>query len=112
MIAARIDRLAEAPKLTLQLASVIGREFSRRLVDRVSQIGNRVHQLPSEPAGPSDLAVRPELLAALGYAGPAAGAARAFKELSQGLDVAIVRVLVARSGNMEAVRATMRAALA
>ena len=39
VIAARIDRLAEAPKLTLQLASVIGREFSRRLVDRVSQIG-------------------------------------------------------------------------
>ncbi len=39
VIAARIDRLAEAPKLTLQLASVIGREFGRRLVDRVSQIG-------------------------------------------------------------------------
>ena len=39
VIAARVDRLAEAPKRTLQLASVIGREFSRRLVDRVSQVG-------------------------------------------------------------------------
>jgi len=39
VIAARVDRLAEAPKVTLQLASVIGREFSRRLVDQVSQIG-------------------------------------------------------------------------
>jgi len=39
VIAARVDRLAEAPKATLQLASVIGREFSRRLVDRVSEIG-------------------------------------------------------------------------
>jgi len=39
VIAARVDRLAEAPKVTLQLAAVIGREFSRRLVDHVSQIG-------------------------------------------------------------------------
>jgi class 3 adenylate cyclase/tetratricopeptide (TPR) repeat protein len=39
VIAARVDRLAEAPKVTLQLASVIGREFSRRLVDHVSQLG-------------------------------------------------------------------------
>jgi alkanesulfonate monooxygenase SsuD/methylene tetrahydromethanopterin reductase-like flavin-dependent oxidoreductase (luciferase family) len=53
-----------------------------------------------------------EIVTALGYAGPAAGAAAAFKELSQGLDVAIVRVLVVRSGDVEAVRATMRAALA
>ena len=67
-------------------------------------------------AGASDddiaRAVPDELLTALGYAGPAAGAAAAFKELSRGLDVAIVRVLVARSGHMDAVRATMRAALA
>jgi len=67
-------------------------------------------------AGASDddlaRAVPDELLTALGYAGPAAGAARAFKDLSQGLDVAIVRVLVARSGDMDAVRETMRAALA
>ena len=41
VIAARIDRLPEAPKQTLQLASVIGREFARRLVDRLSGIRER-----------------------------------------------------------------------
>ena len=41
VIAARIDRLAEAPKRTLQLASVIGREFTRRLVDRLAEIRDR-----------------------------------------------------------------------
>jgi len=56
-------------------------------------------------------AVPDEMLAGLGYAGPAAAAAAAFKKLSSGLDVAIVRVLVARQGNVEGVRATMRAAL-
>ncbi|HEY9326216.1 MAG TPA: LLM class flavin-dependent oxidoreductase [Candidatus Limnocylindria bacterium] len=57
-------------------------------------------------------AVPDEVLSAIGYAGPASGAAAAFKTLSQGLDVAIVRVLVARSGNVDGVRAVMRAALA
>jgi alkanesulfonate monooxygenase SsuD/methylene tetrahydromethanopterin reductase-like flavin-dependent oxidoreductase (luciferase family) len=57
-------------------------------------------------------AVPDDMLSALGYAGPAAGAAEAFRKLSVGLDVAIVRVLVARQGDVEAVRATMRAALA
>ena len=41
IIAARIDRLAEAPKRTLQLAAVIGREFTRRLVDRLAEIRER-----------------------------------------------------------------------
>jgi class 3 adenylate cyclase/tetratricopeptide (TPR) repeat protein len=41
VIMARIDRLAEAPKKTLQLASVIGREFTRRLVDRLAEIRER-----------------------------------------------------------------------
>jgi class 3 adenylate cyclase/tetratricopeptide (TPR) repeat protein len=41
VIAARIDRLGEAPKRTLQLASVIGREFTRRLVDRLAEIRER-----------------------------------------------------------------------
>jgi tetratricopeptide (TPR) repeat protein len=36
VIMARIDRLEEAPKKTLQLASVIGREFTRRLLDRIA----------------------------------------------------------------------------
>ncbi len=38
VIMARIDRLAEAPKKTLQLASVIGREFTQRLLDRIADI--------------------------------------------------------------------------
>jgi tetratricopeptide (TPR) repeat protein len=38
IIMARIDRLAETPKRTLQLASVIGREFTRRLVDRLADL--------------------------------------------------------------------------
>jgi predicted ATPase len=37
-IMVRIDRLEEAPKLTLQLASVIGREFPRRLLDWLAEI--------------------------------------------------------------------------
>ena len=41
VIAARIDRLADAPKRTLQLAAVIGREFTRRLVDRLAEIRER-----------------------------------------------------------------------
>jgi len=41
VIAARIDRLADAPKRTLQLAAVIGREFTRRLVDRLGEIRER-----------------------------------------------------------------------
>jgi len=57
-------------------------------------------------------AVPEEMLSAFGYAGPAAGAPAAFARLSAGLDVAIVRVLVARPGNTDGVRATMRAALA
>lgn len=36
VIMARIDRLEEGPKKTLQLASVIGREFTRRLLDRIA----------------------------------------------------------------------------
>lgn len=56
-------------------------------------------------------AVPDEMLTAFGYAGVASGAAAAFRKLSEGLDVAIVRVLVARPGDEEGVRATMRAAL-
>jgi predicted ATPase len=38
IIMVRIDRLEEEPKRTLQLASVIGREFTRRLLDRLAEI--------------------------------------------------------------------------
>jgi tetratricopeptide (TPR) repeat protein len=48
VIAARIDRLAEAPKRTLQLAAVIGREFTRRLIDRLAEIRERTDDLLRE----------------------------------------------------------------
>ncbi|MGZ8705063.1 MAG: hypothetical protein ACXWYB_10430, partial [Aeromicrobium sp.] len=48
IIAARIDRLAAAPKETLQLASVIGREFTRRLVDRLAEVRERNEDLLRE----------------------------------------------------------------
>jgi class 3 adenylate cyclase/tetratricopeptide (TPR) repeat protein len=48
VIAARIDRLEEAPKRTLQLASVIGREFTRRLVDRLAEVRERNDDLLRE----------------------------------------------------------------
>jgi predicted ATPase len=38
IIMVRIDRLEEEPKRTLQLASVIEREFTRRLLDRLAEI--------------------------------------------------------------------------
>jgi tetratricopeptide (TPR) repeat protein len=38
VIMARIDRLEETPKRTLQLASVIGREFTVRLLERISDV--------------------------------------------------------------------------
>src|SRR5437879_6267568 len=38
---ARIDRLPEAPKKTLQLAAVIGREFTSRLLGRIADIRGR-----------------------------------------------------------------------
>jgi len=42
VIMARIDRLAEAPKKTLQLAAVIGREFTSRLLERITDIRGRM----------------------------------------------------------------------
>jgi predicted ATPase len=45
IITARIDRLADGPKRVLQTASVIGREFNRRLLDRVAEPGT-----PIEPS--------------------------------------------------------------
>jgi class 3 adenylate cyclase/tetratricopeptide (TPR) repeat protein len=44
VIAARIDRLHDMPKRTLQLAAVIGREFTRRLVDRLAEIRERTEE--------------------------------------------------------------------
>ena len=44
----------------------------------------------------------------VGYFGPAAGAAAAFRRLAAGLDVAIVRAAPSRPG-LDAIRAVMRA---
>ena len=48
-----------------------------------------------------------DLLSRVGYFGPASGAASAFKRLSRGLDVPIVRVVASRPG-LDAVMETMR----
>ena len=44
VIQARIDRLDDEPKNTLQLASVIGREFTHRLVTRLADNRGRTHE--------------------------------------------------------------------
>ncbi len=48
VIMARIDRLEETSKKTLQLASVIGREFTRRLLERVGDIRGRTEEFLRE----------------------------------------------------------------
>ena len=50
----------------------------------------------------------PKLLKTVGYYGPAGGAASAFAELAEGLDIAVVRVVAARRG-VDSVRAVMDA---
>ena len=42
LLAARIDRLADAPKRAIQIASVIGREFALRLLERIVETGKGV----------------------------------------------------------------------
>jgi class 3 adenylate cyclase/pimeloyl-ACP methyl ester carboxylesterase len=48
VIMARIDRLPEASKAALQIASVIGREFTARLVERVSALERDARQALGE----------------------------------------------------------------
>ena len=48
VLMARIDRLPEAPKKTLQLAAVIGREFTYRLLDRLADIQERMEAYVQE----------------------------------------------------------------
>jgi len=45
VIMARIDRLGEAPKRAIQIASVIGREFAVRLLQRASDLGEGVNRM-------------------------------------------------------------------
>jgi class 3 adenylate cyclase/tetratricopeptide (TPR) repeat protein len=48
VIMARIDRLGDEPKRAIQIASVIGREFAVRLLQRASELGERVTPLVGE----------------------------------------------------------------
>jgi tetratricopeptide (TPR) repeat protein len=48
VLMARLDRLDEGPKHALQLASVIGREFALRLLERVTDAGEGVSALVGE----------------------------------------------------------------
>jgi class 3 adenylate cyclase len=48
VLMARLDRLDDAPKQALQLASVIGREFALRLLARVTEAGEGVSTLVGE----------------------------------------------------------------
>ena len=48
VLMARLDRLGEAPKHALQMASVIGREFALRLLARVTEAGDGVSSLVAE----------------------------------------------------------------
>ncbi|MEN8160721.1 MAG: AAA family ATPase, partial [Myxococcota bacterium] len=48
VLMARIDRLPDEPKRALQVASVIGREFALRLLERIAEAGERVPELVGE----------------------------------------------------------------
>jgi class 3 adenylate cyclase/tetratricopeptide (TPR) repeat protein len=48
VIMARIDRLEETPKRALQLASVIGREFTVRLLERISDVKAQLERFLQE----------------------------------------------------------------
>jgi class 3 adenylate cyclase len=48
VLMARIDRLDDEPKRAIQVASVIGREFAFRLLDRISDAGTRLQQVVDE----------------------------------------------------------------
>ncbi|HVN84546.1 MAG TPA: adenylate/guanylate cyclase domain-containing protein, partial [Candidatus Binatia bacterium] len=48
VIMARIDRLGDEPKRAMQIASVIGREFAVRLLQRATEVGDRVTALVGE----------------------------------------------------------------
>ncbi|HEX2483916.1 MAG TPA: AAA family ATPase, partial [Myxococcota bacterium] len=64
VLMARLDRLGEESKRALQVASIIGREFTVRLLERIHEAGERVHPLLAELRGLElihEKAVQPEL---------------------------------------------------
>ena len=48
VLMARIDRLSDEPKRAIQMASVIGREFAVRLLDRIVELGERTEAVVGE----------------------------------------------------------------
>jgi class 3 adenylate cyclase/tetratricopeptide (TPR) repeat protein len=48
VLMARIDRLDEAPKRAIQVASVIGREFALRLLERIAEAGQQISTVVGE----------------------------------------------------------------
>ena len=48
VLMARIDRLDDEPKRAIQLASVIGREFALRLLEKISEVGDRLDSVVGE----------------------------------------------------------------
>jgi class 3 adenylate cyclase/tetratricopeptide (TPR) repeat protein len=51
VLMARLDRLADESKRAIQVASVIGREFAVRLLERIGDLGDRVQGLVEELRG-------------------------------------------------------------
>ena len=48
VLMARLDRLAEGPKHAIQIASVIGREFALRLLERITEVGDGLDSIVGE----------------------------------------------------------------
>jgi len=48
VLMARLDRLEEGPKRAIQIASVIGREFALRLLERISEAGDGIEEIVGE----------------------------------------------------------------
>ncbi len=48
VLMARLDRLAEGPKSAIQIASVIGREFALRLLEKISDAGEGIEEIVGE----------------------------------------------------------------
>jgi tetratricopeptide (TPR) repeat protein len=48
VLMARLDRLPEGPKHAIQIASVIGREFALRLLERITEAGDQLGEIVGE----------------------------------------------------------------
>jgi predicted ATPase len=48
VLMARLDRLPEGPKHAIQIASIIGREFALRLLERITEAGDQLSEIVGE----------------------------------------------------------------